>query len=62
MDQGKISLHDPEVIAQYLPELGELQILHGYDEDGKEILSKPKSRITLNMLLTHTSGRAAGSS
>jgi methyl acetate hydrolase len=56
VDQGKISLHDPDVIAKYCPELGELDILEGYDAEGKEILSKPRNRITLNMLLTHTSG------
>ena len=56
MDQGKIALHDAETISHYCPELGELDILEGYDEEGKEILSKPQNRITLNMLLTHTSG------
>lgn len=57
VDQGRISLHDPEAVAKICPELAELQILTGYEEDGTEIYVKPKERITLNMLLNHTSGK-----
>ena len=49
-------MDDPEIIAQHLPELGKLPILKGYSDDGKEILEQPKNKITLNMLLTHSSG------
>jgi methyl acetate hydrolase len=58
VDQGRLALHDPDVVGEYCPELGELDILEGYDADGKEILRRPKNRITLNMLLTHTSGES----
>jgi methyl acetate hydrolase len=49
-------MDDPDIIAQHLPELGKLPILKGYDDDGKEILEEPKNKITLKMLLTHSSG------
>lgn len=49
-------MDDPEIIAQHLPELGKLLILKGYSDDGKEILEQPKNKITLKMLLTHSSG------
>jgi len=49
-------MDDPEIIAQHLPELGKLPILKGYSDDGKEILEQPKNKITLKMLLTHSSG------
>jgi methyl acetate hydrolase len=49
-------MDDPDVVDKYCPELAKLPILEGYTEDGKEILTKAKNRITLKMLLTHTSG------
>jgi CubicO group peptidase (beta-lactamase class C family) len=52
-------MDDPEIIAQHLPELGKLPILKGYGDDGKEILEEPKNKITLKMLLTHSSGMSA---
>jgi len=51
-------MDDPEIIAQHLPELGKLPILKGYTDDGKEILEETKTRITLKMLLTHSSGKS----
>lgn len=62
VDRGLISMDDPDVVDKYCPELAKLPILEGYTEDGKEILSKPKNRITLKMLLTHTSGQCTFSS
>jgi CubicO group peptidase (beta-lactamase class C family) len=49
-------MDDPEIIAKHLPELSKLSILKGYTDDGKEILEEPKNKITLKMLLTHSSG------
>jgi CubicO group peptidase (beta-lactamase class C family) len=49
-------MDDPDIIAKHLPELGKLPILKGYDDDRKEILEEPKNKITLKMLLTHSSG------
>jgi CubicO group peptidase (beta-lactamase class C family) len=51
-------MDDPEIIAKHLPELGSLPILKGYTDDGKEILEEAKTRITLKMLLTHSSGKS----
>jgi len=51
-------MDDPDIIAQHLPELGKLPILKGYTDDGKEILEEPKNKITLKMLLTHSSGKS----
>lgn len=54
-------MDDPDIVEKYCPELGKLQILEGYTDDGKEIMTKPKTRITLKMLLTHTSGESSQS-
>jgi CubicO group peptidase (beta-lactamase class C family) len=51
-------MDDPEIIAKHLPELGSLPILKGYTDDGKEILEEAKTRISLKMLLTHSSGKS----
>nr|XP_031858552.1 uncharacterized protein CI109_006075 [Kwoniella shandongensis]KAA5525624.1 hypothetical protein CI109_006075 [Kwoniella shandongensis] len=56
VDEGKIDLEDYDLVAKHCPEIGELQILEGYTDDGKEILTKPKNKINLLMLLSHTSG------
>ncbi len=56
VEKGSISLDDPEVIERWCPELTKLDICKGYSESGEIILEKPKNRITLRMLLDHTSG------
>ena len=40
----------------YVPELGTLQVLEGFDEDGQPRLRAPKRDITTRMLLLHTAG------
>ncbi|KAK8858905.1 hypothetical protein IAR55_003136 [Kwoniella newhampshirensis] len=60
VDQGLIDLEDYDLVERFCPEIGELQILEGYTEDGKEILRSPKSKINLMMLLSHVSGMAYG--
>lgn len=55
-------MDDPDVVEKYCPELGKLEILEGYTDDGKETMTKPKTKITLQMLLTHTSGERTDSS
>lgn len=60
VDQGLMTMEDfdsPDFIDKHVPEISKLPILEGYTDDGKEILVKPKNRITLKHLLTHTSGR-----
>ena len=56
VEQGKLSLDGD--IGKVLPELGRVQVLEGFDADGKPRLRSPKRGITLRHLLTHTSGFA----
>jgi methyl acetate hydrolase len=56
VEQGKLSLDGD--ISVVLPELGRVQVLEGFDADGKPRLRAPKRGITLRHLLTHTSGYA----
>ena len=54
VEQGILALDVP--VATYLPELSNLQILDGFDEDGNPILRPSLQAVTLRHLLTHTSG------
>ncbi|MBV9505692.1 MAG: beta-lactamase family protein [Acidobacteriia bacterium] len=54
VEQGKVSLTVPA--AKYLPELGKLEVLEGFDAAGKPMLRPAKKQIELRHLLTHTSG------
>jgi CubicO group peptidase (beta-lactamase class C family) len=54
VEQGKVSLTEPA--SRYLPELGSVQVLEGFDAAGKPQLRAPKTPVTLKHLLTHTSG------
>lgn len=59
VEQGKISVDDAETLAKFVPELAleNLQILEGYDDStGEAVYRKPRTGITLRMLLTHTAG------
>jgi methyl acetate hydrolase len=56
VEHGKLSLDDD--IALVLPELGRVQVLDGFDTEGKPRLRAPNRSITLRHLLTHTSGFA----
>jgi CubicO group peptidase (beta-lactamase class C family) len=56
VEQGKLSL-DAD-IAGVLPELARVQVLDGFDADGKPRLRAPNRTITLRHLLTHTAGFA----
>lgn len=56
VEQGRLSLDGD--VARLLPELGEVQVLEGFDDGGKPKLRAPKRAITLRHLLTHTSGYA----
>ena len=58
VERGKLSLD--EDLSRLLPDLGELQVLDGVDEDGKPKTRPAKAPITLRRLLTHTSGLAYG--
>jgi len=54
VESGKLDLDAPagEVCAW----LNEVQVLDGFDNDGKPMLRAPNSPVTLRSLLTHTSG------
>jgi methyl acetate hydrolase len=54
VEQGKLKLDEPA--ATYIPELGSLQVLHGFDSAGKPVLKPATKPVTLRRLLTHTSG------
>jgi CubicO group peptidase (beta-lactamase class C family) len=56
VEQGRLSLDGD--IAAVLPELGRLQVLDGFDDDGKPRLRAAGHGITLRHLLTHTTGFA----
>jgi CubicO group peptidase (beta-lactamase class C family) len=57
VEQGKLKLDEPA--STYIPELGSLQVLHGFDPaTGKPILKPATKPVTLRRLLTHTSGFA----
>jgi CubicO group peptidase (beta-lactamase class C family) len=56
VEQGKVNLHEP--VSKFLPELGKLDVMTGFDAAGKPILRSATKPVTLHHLLTHTSGFA----
>lgn len=54
VEAGRLDLEAPA--KEYIPALGTVQVLDGYDAAGTPILRAPKRDITLRMLLTHTAG------
>ncbi len=54
VEQGRLSLEAP--IGDILPDLADLQVITGFDADGKVQTRPARSPITLKHLLTHTSG------
>jgi CubicO group peptidase (beta-lactamase class C family) len=54
VEQGRIGLD--EALGERLPELGQVQVLEGFDEAGAPRLRPPRRPITLRHLLTHTAG------
>jgi methyl acetate hydrolase len=53
-EEGKLDLDAPA--KEYVTELGEIQVLEGFDSDGKPKLRAPKRDITTRMLMLHTAG------
>ncbi|WWC64310.1 uncharacterized protein I303_106920 [Kwoniella dejecticola CBS 10117] len=56
VDSGLLSLDNPDTIAKYLPDLVSLPLIEGYNANDTPILTKPKNKITLRMLLSHSAG------
>ena len=54
VEEGLVSLDD--AAREYAPEIGAIEVLEGFDADGEPRLRKPRSDITLNQLILHTSG------
>src|SRR5574337_1719629 len=54
IDRGKLSADTP--VVEILPEFGALQVLDGFDADGKPRMRAPRTRATVRHLATHTSG------
>ena len=54
VEDGRLDLDAPA--HTYAPEIGERQVLDGFEDDGALRLRDPKREITTRMLLTHTAG------
>jgi methyl acetate hydrolase len=54
VERGKVALDQP--VAEFVPELVDLQVLAGFDLNGGPRLRPAKRPVTLRHLLTHTSG------
>lgn len=54
VEDGKLDLDAPT--STYVPEIGELRVLDGFDADGIPKLRSPRREITTRMLLLHTAG------
>jgi methyl acetate hydrolase len=54
VEQGKLKLNEP--VARHLPQLANPEVLTGFDTAGKPILRPATTPVTLQHLLTHTSG------
>lgn len=54
VEEGLLDLDAPA--RDYAPAIGGLQVLEGFDAEGKPLLRAPKSQITTRQLLLHTAG------
>lgn len=54
VEEGRLSLDD--AARQYAPELGEIEVLQGFDAAGQPITRPPRRDITINDLMLHISG------
>ncbi|MCY4371500.1 MAG: serine hydrolase [bacterium] len=56
VEDGRLDLDAPA--RDYAPDIGELQVLEGFDADGDPMLRPPRRDVTTRMLLLHTAGLA----
>ena len=54
VEEGKLDLDAPA--KTYAPDIGTLQVLEGFDDEGNPKLRAPKRDITTRMLMLHTAG------
>ena len=54
VEDGRLDLDAPA--KNYVPEIGDLQVLDGFDDNGDPMLRPPKRDVTTRMLLLHTAG------
>lgn len=54
VEEGLLDLDAPA--REYVPEIGELRVLDGFDPDGNPKLRAPRTEITTRMLMLHTAG------
>lgn len=54
MEEGRLDLDAPA--REYVPALGEVQVLDGFDDQGQPVLRAPRTPITTKHLLLHTAG------
>jgi len=54
VEAGKLELDAP--VSTWLPQLGQVKVLAGFDSHGQPILKDPTTAMTLRHLLTHTAG------
>lgn len=53
-ERGQLDLDAPA--ATYAPDIADLEVIDGFDDDGAPVLRAPKSDVTTRHLLTHTGG------
>jgi methyl acetate hydrolase len=54
VEEGKLDLDAPA--KTYVPDIGKLEVIDGFEADGKPRLRPPKRDITTRMLMLHTAG------
>lgn len=59
VDKGLVDLDSEADVEKYLPEFARLEVLKGYDDDGKAILGKAEKKTTLRQLLSHSAGESS---
>lgn len=57
VQEGKAKLDDTAQVDKVLPELKDLPVLHGYDDNGEAILQPATQKTTLRMLMSHSAGQ-----
>ena len=56
VDRGLVDLDSEDDVAKYLPEIAQLPVITGYEDDGKPKLQKAEKKVTLRQLLSHSAG------